>query len=153
MWEQVEKHDRSYVVSGRNKAATPNHSRGTPNIPRVSGASPSKHGDDSWIQKEGETMKALFAIAAVVAISGCSSASGVIATGPETYMVTGQADLGPNKTAAARQAAIEAATTYCAKLGKRPVVESATNEDVGSAGVFQLRGGTTLTFRCIELAK
>jgi len=90
-------------------------------------------------------------LAAVVA--GCASASGVIATGPETYMVTGQADLGPNKTAAARQAAIDAATTHCAKLGKRPAVENATNEDVGSAGVFQLRGGTTLTFKCIELAK
>jgi hypothetical protein len=86
-------------------------------------------------------------------IAGCASASGVIATGPETYMVTGQADLGPNKTAAARQAAIEAANEHCAKLGKRPAVESATNEDVGSAGVFQLRGGTTYTFRCIEKAK
>ena len=86
-------------------------------------------------------------------LAGCASTSGVIATGPETYMVTGQADLGPNKTTAARQAAIEAATAHCAKIGKRPAVESATNEDVGSAGVFQLRGGTTLTFRCIDQAK
>ena len=68
-------------------------------------------------------------------------------------MVTGQADLGPNKTAAARQAAIDAATVHCAKIGKRPAVDNATNEDVGSAGVFQLRGGTTMTFRCIEHAK
>ncbi len=84
----------------------------------------------------------------------CASASSVIATGPETYMVTGQADLGPNKTAAARQAAIDTANAHCAKLGgKRPVVDNATNEDVGSAGVFQLRGGTTLTFRCIEQPK
>lgn len=83
-------------------------------------------------------------------VAGCASASGVIATGPETWMVTGQADLGPNKTTAARQAAIEAANAHCAKSGKRPVVESATNEDVGSAGVFQLRGGTTLTFSCID---
>ena len=89
----------------------------------------------------------------IVLLAGCASASGVVATGPDTYMVTGQADLGPNKTAAARQAAIDAATTHCAKLGKRPAVENATNEDVGSAGVFQLRGGTTMTFRCIELAK
>lgn len=89
----------------------------------------------------------------IVLLAGCASASGVVATGPDTYMVTGQADLGPNKTAAARQAAIDAATTHCAKLGKRPAVENATNEDVGSAGIFQLRGGTTMTFRCIELAK
>ena len=88
----------------------------------------------------------------VAILAGCASASGVVATGPETYMVTGQADLGPNKTAAARQAAIEAANAHCAKTGKRPAVENATNEDVGSAGVFQLRGGTTLTFRCIALA-
>ena len=94
-----------------------------------------------------------FPLAFVAAVAGCASASGVVATGPETYMVTGQADLGPNKTAAARQAAIEAAAAHCAKIGKRPAVENATNQDVGSAGVFQLRGGTTLTFRCIELAK
>lgn len=69
-------------------------------------------------------------------------------------MVAGQADLGPNKTAAARQAAIDTANAHCATLGgKRPVVDNATNEDVGSAGVFQLRGGTTLTFRCIEQPK
>ena len=86
-------------------------------------------------------------------LAACASASGVIATGPDTYMVTGQADLGPNKTTAARQAAIDAATAHCAKLGKRPAVQNATNEDVGSAGVFQLRGGTTLTFTCIEQAK
>ena len=86
--------------------------------------------------------------------AGCASSSSVIATGPETYMVTGQADLGPNKTAAARQAAIDTANAHCAKLGgKRPVVDNATNEDVGSDGVFQLRGGTTLTFRCIEQPK
>lgn len=97
--------------------------------------------------------RSFISLSLVVAIAGCASASGVVATGPETYMVTGQADLGPNKTAAARQAAIEAATAHCAKIGKRPAVENATNEDVGSAGVFQLRGGTTLTFRCIELAK
>lgn len=89
----------------------------------------------------------------IVLLAGCASASGVVATGPDTYMVTGQADLGPNKTAAARQAAIDAATAHCAKLGKRPAVENATNEDVGSAGIFQLRGGTTMTFRCIEQAK
>jgi hypothetical protein len=77
-----------------------------------------------------------------------------MATGPDTYTVTGQADLGPNKTTAARQAAIDAATAHCAKLGaKRPVVENATNEDVGSAGVFQLRGGTTLTFKCLDQPK
>jgi hypothetical protein len=92
-----------------------------------------------------------FALISLVA--ACATASGVVATGPETYMVTGQADLGPNKTAAARQAAIDAATAHCAKLGKRPAVQNATNEDVGSAGVFQLRGGTTLSFTCIELAK
>ena len=86
-------------------------------------------------------------------LASCATASGVIATGAETYMVTGQADLGPNKTAAARQAAIDAATAHCAKIGKRPAVDNATNEDVGSAGVFQLRGGTTMTFRCIEHAK
>ena len=93
------------------------------------------------------------ALCSLVVITGCSSASGVVATGPETYTVTGQADLGPNKTTAARRAAIDAATSHCAKIGKRPAVENATNEDVGSAGVFQLRGGTTLTFRCIEHAK
>ena len=89
----------------------------------------------------------------IVLLAGCASASGVVATGPDTYMVTGQADLGPNKTAAARQAAIDAATAHCAKIGKRPAVDNATNEDVGSAGIFQLRGGTTMTFRCIEQAK
>ena len=92
-------------------------------------------------------------LAIAAALVGCASASGVVATGPDTYMVTGQADLGPNKTAAARQAAIDAATTHCAKIGKRPAVQNATNEDVGSAGVFQLRGGTTLSFTCIEHAK
>lgn len=96
----------------------------------------------------------LLSVPMAIFLAACSSASGVIATGPETYTVTGQADLGPNKTAAARQAAIEAANAHCAKLGgKRPAVENATNEDVGQAGVFQLRGGTTLTFRCIEQAK
>jgi hypothetical protein len=93
------------------------------------------------------------AVGAAVLLAGCASASGVVATGPETYTVTGQADLGPNKSTAARQAAIDAANAHCAKLGKRPAVENATNEDVGSAGVFQLRGGTTLTFRCIDPAK
>ena len=93
------------------------------------------------------------ALCIIAVIAGCSSDSGVVATGPETYTVTGQADLGPNKTAAARRAAIDAATSHCANIGKRPAVENATNEDVGSAGVFQLRGGTTLTFRCIEHAK
>ena len=94
-----------------------------------------------------------FLVAAGV-LAGCASSSSVIATGPEIYMVTGQADLGPNKTAAARQAAIDTANAHRAKLGgKRPVVDNATNEDVGSAGVFQLRGGTTLTFRCIEQPK
>lgn len=92
-------------------------------------------------------------LAAAVLLSAYASASGVIATGADTYMVTGQADLGPNKTAAARQAAIEAASAPCAKLGKRPAVENATNQDVGSAGVFQLRGGTTLTFRCFDQFK
>ena len=89
-------------------------------------------------------------VIALASLSGCASSTAVIATGPETYVVTGQADLGPNKSVAARQAAIEAATEHCEKLGKRPAVENATNEDVGSAGVFQLRGGTTLTFRCID---
>jgi putative hemolysin len=93
------------------------------------------------------------ALSILAVLAGCSSASGVVATGPETYTVTGQADLGPNKTSAARRAAIDAANSHCAKIGKRPAVENATNEDVGSAGVFQLRGGTTLTFRCIEHAK
>lgn len=99
--------------------------------------------------------KTCFAVlGAACVLVACASASSVIATGPETYMVTGQADLGPNKTAAARQAAIDTANAHCAKLGgKRPVVDNATNEDVGSAGVFQLRGGTTLTFRCIEQPK
>ena len=99
-----------------------------------------------------KTCSAILGAAAILA--ACASATSVIATGPETYIVTGQADLGPNKTAAARQAAIDTATAHCAKLGgKRPVVDNATNEDIGSAGVFQLRGGTTLTFRCIEQPK
>lgn len=97
--------------------------------------------------------KSLISLSAIALLAGCASASGVVATGPETYMVTGQADLGPNKTAAARQVAIDAANAHCAKIGKRPAVENATNDDVGSAGVFQLRGGTTLTFRCIDQAK
>lgn len=77
----------------------------------------------------------------------------MLAPGKSTT-VTGQADLGPNKTAAAREAAIDAANKYCAALGgKRPVVNNATNEDVGSAGVFQLRGAATLTFKCMDQPK
>ena len=95
-------------------------------------------------------MRMAIALASMV-ISACASSSGVIATGPDTYVVSGQADLGPNKSAAARQAAYEAAAAHCSKLGgKRPAVEKAADEDVGSAGVFQLLGGTTLTFRCID---
>lgn len=81
--------------------------------------------------------------------SACTTTSGVMAVGPETYAVSAQTDLGPNKSAAARQGAIDAANKHCAGMGKRAVAEKATDEDVGQAGVFQLRGGTTLTFRCI----
>ena len=98
-------------------------------------------------------MRIVVAFASVV-VSACASSSGVMATGPDTYVVSGQADLGPNKSAAARQAAYDSANAHCAKLGgKRAAVEKASDEDVGSAGVFQLRGGTTLTFRCIDPPK
>ena len=100
-------------------------------------------------------MRATVVIAVTsVATPACASSSGVMSTGPESYVVSGQADLGPNKSAAARQAAYESANAHCAKLGgKRPAIEKASDEDVGSAGVFQLRGGTTLTFRCIDPPK
>lgn len=91
---------------------------------------------------------------AAAALAACASHSTVIAVSPDTYTVTGQADLGPNKSTAAREAAIAEATRFCAaQAGKRPIVSDATNEDVGSAGVFQLRGGTTLTFKCAEPPK
>jgi|BarGraIncu00222A_1022003.scaffolds.fasta_scaffold44715_1 hypothetical protein len=74
---------------------------------------------------------AFITMSAVAAIGGCASHSSVVATGPDTYVVTGQADLGPNKNAAAREAAVDEATRFCAtQNGKRPIVSDATNEDV-----------------------
>lgn len=85
-----------------------------------------------------KTFYALLGAAAVLA--GCASATRVIATGSDTYMVTGQADVDPDQTVEARQAAIDRAIAYCAKLGgKRAVVDG-----------FQLRDNNSLPFRCVE---
>lgn len=85
-------------------------------------------------------------------VAACTTTSSVVAVGADTYAVTAQTDLGPNKSAAARQGAIDAANKHCAAMGKRAMLEKSTDEDVGQAGIFQLRGGTTLTFRCIAPA-
>lgn len=101
--------------------------------------------------KQKARVKAWIAGAAAT-LAACTTTSGVVAISPDTYVVTSQADLGPNKGASARQAAVDAANQHCGTLGQRAMMESATNEDVGQAGVFQLKGGTTLTFKCIALA-
>ena len=86
----------------------------------------------------------------VVMLAGCANSSGVIATGDNSYTVTGQADLGVNKSAIARQMAFDSATAFCARTLRHPVVTKAIDEDLGHDTIFENRGGMTITFTCVD---
>ena len=84
-------------------------------------------------------------------VGACATTDGVVPLADGTYIVTGQANFGPNKAIEARKAALSEATNTCAALDRDLVVITLDNSgDVGrAAGPLALYGETRLTFKCI----
>lgn len=92
-----------------------------------------------------ERMRAMAsALAAGVLLSGCVTATDVVSTGPNTYLVVGHASGGMN-SGKGHVAAIEKANAFCAD--KHLVAKVTNMEQVGNASVFG--ESDNITFQCV----
>jgi len=78
-------------------------------------------------------------ICAVLLTGGCSTSSGVLRSGPDTYTVNVLANIYPGGVAAAKRAAYEEGYQECAQSGKEFL---ALNEQITPSAV-------DLTFKCL----
>lgn len=88
-------------------------------------------------------MRSFVAIAAVLALAGCASSSGVFPMENGSYRISTTAITSFGGAATARQAAIRDATAHCASQGKRMVVTETTNDSQIT------QGSSDVTFRCV----
>lgn len=87
-------------------------------------------------------MRSLIAIAGAGLVAGCASSSGVFQTGPDTYQITTSAFTSSGGVGAARASAIQTATDYCSRQGRRLLVLDAATDSQFT------QGSSDVKFRC-----
>lgn len=91
-------------------------------------------------------MKLLFVGAVLCAVAGCTSTTGALRSGPDTYSLTTTASPGAGGLAAAKRSAFEQATAECAKTGKTVSVLTEGSRVPGwNDGMYSI----DLSFRCV----
>lgn len=86
----------------------------------------------------------IFAIC-LATLAGCASTSGVQKIGPDTFLISTQVVLGPNKANSSRAAALTEAAQFCEKSGKELLVDNFST--TGQA--MSLTGDSQVTFKCL----
>lgn len=92
-------------------------------------------------------MKTLLAAAAVVSsLLGCASVTGVVSTGPDTYLVAAEGVLGNSSSGKQAFKAQEQAANFCTAKGMQ--VETINTQEV--PGGFGKVASATVNFRCLK---
>lgn len=90
-------------------------------------------------------MRALFCLAAAIAAGGCSTSSGVLKLGPDTFTVHAEAKDVAGGEAESRRMVLSEAAKYCADRNLNLMVTS-----IKSGRVYPPPGGRAeATFRCL----
>jgi len=83
-------------------------------------------------------------LSVTLALAGCATSSGIMAVGPDTYLITTAADAFRGGGSGARQVALSEAQQHCTKLNKELLVTNMeTSPFVGGGKSFDV------TFRCL----
>lgn len=93
-------------------------------------------------------MKKLISLIALAFITGCAGITGVVQTGPDTYMVASHSTMGWSSGSAQKAKSFEKANAFCKDLGKQMQVIR-TDEQPGGFG--KIASGE-VEFRCIKLS-
>lgn len=90
-------------------------------------------------------MKIIFTFVLMTGVLvGCATNSGVMSVGPDTYLITTEADMFRGGGSGARQVALSEAQKHCTTLGKELIVTNMKSSPfVGGGQSFDL------TFRCL----
>lgn len=78
-------------------------------------------------------MKCLLLVAVLLALTGCTSTSGVLPFGPDTYTVVQRGDTGFTSTATLKTAAYKEANDFAASKGKQIEIIEVTEKPSGFA--------------------
>jgi hypothetical protein len=84
----------------------------------------------------------------MLVISACSSSSGILKLGPDTYTINTQVVFGPNKASESRAAALKEAEQFCTTQGRELLVDGYTT--TGHAMAFT--GDSEVRFKCLQNA-
>lgn len=85
-------------------------------------------------------------MAVTLMISACTQTSEVIATGPNTYMISSAACPACGGSSKAVTLALQKASSFCVQQGKQMLRKNVTKENLNYVGA----GGSSLEFRCLE---
>lgn len=91
--------------------------------------------------------RSVFAVAGIAMSIGCSTKSGVLPVGPNTYTISagavGSGSISGNNTMSKR-AALTEANAYCASLGRQILVQNMSASSTGFGST------NDLVFRCLD---
>lgn len=90
-------------------------------------------------------MKLLFAGAVLCAVAGCTSTTGALRSGPDTYSLTTTASPGAGGLPVAKKNAFDQANAECAKTGK---TASITTENSRVPGWNDAMYSVDIVFKC-----
>jgi len=96
--------------------------------------------------RKSNAMNKLVIIATILMVTACTQVSEVIATGPNTYLISSAACPACGGSSKAVTLALQKASSFCVKQGKQMLRKNVTKENLNYAGA----GGSSLEFRCLD---
>lgn len=87
------------------------------------------------------------AISLGLALSACAGVTGVVPTGPDTYMVASRGTMGWSSGPVQEAHAFQQAADYCKSQGK--IIQTISADNSGNGAEFKISTGE-VNFRCVR---